>query len=182
MQPDKPRPKITIKRKPHTVEATTAPTATPAPEPTEPAVQVSSIEAVEHIESVPEKKPISKTVSEHFKAVSVLFGKLPTIIGSKPLEKGCDEFLLKYAQRKLDKDTPHKVVKRFLTRHCQTNKYLKLVSKGGQRYNPVTGAEAAEGISQEESEYAMQRIEEKKAQWNAKLESGTDTAAMMRRT
>lgn len=59
MQPDKPRPKITIKRKPRKLEAT----ATPAPEAIEPAVQVASnegeriqpdIEAAEPVTPAPE--------------------------------------------------------------------------------------------------------------------------------
>lgn len=69
MQPDKPRPIITIKRKPRKLEAT----ATPAPETIEPAVKVASnegehiqpdIEAVEPVTPVPEEQAPELTAKQ----------------------------------------------------------------------------------------------------------------------
>lgn len=96
-------------------------------------------------------------------AAAELFSKLVIIKNRKPIQKGSDVIMLEYAHRKLSKDISKRTVRRFLAEHCNRYMYLKTLSEGGKRYNPVTGEPAEHGVTPEEAEHAKQQYEKMKA-------------------
>jgi ribosomal protein L7/L12 len=158
MNQDKPRPTITIKRKPSQTEAT----AIPAPEAIEPTVQVASNEGEQAQPEIVAAEPITVELE----AVAELLNKLQIIKTVKPIAKGSDEILLEYARRKLGSNVSKRSINRFLAGHCRRHLYMKAIGAGGKRYNPVSGS-PTEDVTTEEAESAKQRLSDRKAVLNA---------------